>query len=136
MKSLGLALLAATLAMTGSAFASTNAYDLKMDLSLNGKHVSSPHVIAKEGKPATITQENSSNGHFIEVIATEGSIQNHKGILMKFVVGTIGKNGERTIISRPQVVAKEGEPAKITQSDSKNGAEYLSLSVTAKKTTL
>jgi len=132
MKLLGIALLA----MSGSAFASSNAYDLKMDLSLDGKHVSSPRVVVKEGEPATVTQENGSKKQFIEVIATEGSIQNHKGILMKFTVGTIGENGERTIVAKPQVLAKEGEPAKITQSDTKSGVEHLSLSVVAKKTTL
>lgn len=44
-------LFAIVLAFVGSsAFASTNGYDLKMDLSLNGKHVSSPRVIVKAEK--------------------------------------------------------------------------------------
>ena len=132
MKLLGITLLA----MTSSAFASSNAYDLKMDLSLNGKHVSSPRVIVNEGEPATITQKTDSEGMFIEVVATEGSVQNHKGIMMKFTIGTIGKNGERIIIAKPQVLARENEPAKITQSEEGSQREQLSLSVVAKRKAL
>jgi type II secretory pathway component HofQ len=123
-------------AVSTSAFASSNAYDLKMDLSLDGKHVSSPRVVVNEGEPAIVTQDNGAKKLSIEVVATEGSIQNHQGIMMRFAISTIGENGERTVIARPQILAKEGEPAKITQSDSKSGSEQLSISVTAHKTTL
>lgn len=45
-----------------SAFASNNGYDLKMDLSMNGKHVSSPRIIVKAGKivskPQILAKEN------------------------------------------------------------------------------
>lgn len=132
MKLLGIALLVTT----SSAFASSNAYDLKMDLSINGKHVSSPRVIVKEGEPATIAQKTGAEEQFIEVVATEGSVHSHKGILMKFTVGTIGKNGERIIVSKPQILAKEGESAKITESDTNTGKEHISLSVIAQRKTL
>jgi len=65
-----------------AAMASFAGYDLKMDLSLNGKHVSSSRIIVKSGEMGSITQktEPSDTANFIEVIASEGEIQNHKGI--------------------------------------------------------
>lgn len=132
MKLLGIAVLA----MMSSAFASSNTYSLKMELSSNGKYISSPRVIVKEGETAAITQKMDSGESFIEVVATEASVKNHKGIMMKFAVGTIGKNGERIITSRPQVFAKENESAQITVSEKNSSAERLSLSVVAKRKSL
>ncbi|MFV8250539.1 hypothetical protein [Bdellovibrio bacteriovorus] len=129
MKLLGLALLMAS----SSAFASTNGYDLKMHLSLNGKHISSPRIIVKAGETATITQKTNTEETFIEVVATEGEIQNNKGILMNLVVGTIGRDGKRTVISKPQILTKENSPASI-QVSGKDGE--VSLSVVAKRRTL
>ena len=126
MKILGLTFLLAC----SSAFASTTSYDLQMDLSLNGKHVSSPRVIAKEGEIATIVQKTDDKETFIEVITTKADMKN--AVMMKFTVGTIGKNGERTILARPQVIARENETAKISQGET-GGQELLSLSVTAKR---
>lgn len=107
-----------------------------MDLSLGGKHVASARMIVKAGEPGSITQNTGSQARFIEVVASEGSIQNHQGILMKFAIGSIGKNGERTIAATPQILAKEGEPASLTQTDTNSGAEQLSLLVVVKKTPL
>lgn len=119
-----------------SAFAATtNGYDLKMDLSLNGKHISSPRVIVKESETATITQKTDTEETFIEVVAAEREIQNHKGILMKFTVGTISKDGQRTIISKPQILANENEKAQITVGKS-GGSVNLSLSVLAQRKSL
>lgn len=106
-----------------------------MDLSLNGKHISSPRVIVKAGETATITQKTDTEESFIEVVATEGEVQNHKGIIMNFTVGTIGKSGERTIISRPQILAKENEQAQITVGEN-GGIENLSLTVLATRKAL
>lgn len=128
-------LIAIVLAFMGSsAFASTNAYDLKMDLWMNGKHVSSPRIIVKAGEMGSISQKTDTEESFIEVVATEGQFQNHKGIMMNFTVGYIGKNGERTVVSKPQILAKENEPALITVGE-KDGTE-LSLSVVAKRKSL
>lgn len=128
-------MLAATLAILGSsAFATTNGYDLKLDLSFNGKHISSPRMTVKAGEVATITQKTETEESFIEVVATDEPIENHSGILMKFVVGVIGKNGMRTIKAKPQIVANESEPAQITIGE-KNGDE-VSLSVVANRTSL
>lgn len=130
MKLLGLALIL----VGSSAFAATDGYDLKMDLSMNGKHVASPRIIIKAGELGTIIQKTDSEETFIEVVATEGEVQNHKSIMMKFTIGYIGKNGERTIVSKPKILAKENSPSQITV-DEKSGAE-LSFSVIAKRKSL
>ena len=126
MKILGLTFLLAC----SSAFASITSYDLKIDLSLNGKHVSSPRIIAKEGETASIIQKSDDKETFIDIVTTKADMKN--AVMMKFTVGTIGKNGERTILARPQIIAKENVTAKISQGET-GGEELLSLSVTAKK---
>lgn len=120
--------------ISSSAFALTNGYDLKIDLSMNGKHISSPRVIAKAGETASISQKTDTEESFIEVVATEGSIQNHNGILMNFVVGVIDKNGQRVIKAKPQILAKENETAQITVAE--EDGNQLSLSVTATRKSL
>ena len=129
-------LVLALLAVSSSAFASSLTYDLKIDLFQAGKLVGSLRLIVREGEPASITQEDHSKKQFIEVIVTEGRIQNHQGILIKFKVGTISPQGERTILAIPQILAREGQPAKITQSSTEPGAEDFALSVIVKRTTL
>jgi hypothetical protein len=116
--------------MTSSAFASSNAYDLKMDLSLNGKHLSSPRVIVKEGEVATITQKTESEENFIEVTATENMVMHHRGIKMNFTVGTIAKDGKRIVASKPQVLVEENKPAQLMMN---GGSAQLSLSVVAQR---
>lgn len=53
---------------------------------------------------------------------------------MNFVVGVIGKNGERIIKSTPQILAKENQPAKIIVGENSN--ETVSLTVIAKRKAL
>lgn len=112
--------------------AATNGYDFKIELSFNGKHISSPPFFVKENELKTVIQETDTEVVFIEVIASEGEIQNHKGILMKFTVGMIGKDGQRTTISKPQILANESEQAQINVGKS-GGSENLALSVVAKR---
>ena len=123
-------ILICALLIGSSVFAATNAYDLKINLSKNGKSVSSPEMIVKEGELATITEESLTEKSFIEVVATEGAIDQTKGILMKFSVGLIGKDGKKTISGTPQILAQEGQKAEIGFD---NGKERISLSVIAKR---
>lgn len=127
MKILGLAFLLAI----GTASASTN-YNLKFDLSLNGKHVASPRLITKEGETASIVQKNDEGETFIDVVATKATNMKN-AVLMNFTIGTIGKSGERTTLSKAQIIAKENKQATITQHES-DGRENLSLTVIAKTT--
>jgi hypothetical protein len=118
-----------------SAFASTNGYDLKMELSMNGKHVSSPRVITKEGETASITQDSNGEKIFMDVIATEKPTDNKQAILMKFVVGTISATGEKKIVSTPQIIALENQKAEIKVGN-QPGKEDLALSVIATRKAL
>jgi len=118
----------------GTAAFASNGYDLKMELSMNGKKVSSPRLIVVEGAKGSVTQDDGNGKTFIEVVATEGEFQHHKGILMNLVVGTIAKDGTKTILAKPQILAKENEPAQITVGE--KDKETLSLSVLASRKTL
>ncbi|MGZ3768544.1 MAG: hypothetical protein ACXVCP_02270 [Bdellovibrio sp.] len=126
-------LFALSLLIGSSAFAS-NGYVLKMELSMNGKKVSSPRIIVLEGEAGSVTQETPTEKTFIEVVAKEGAIQNHKGILINFVVGYIGQDGKRNIVSKPQILAKENETAQVSVGE--NGKETMSLSVVAQRKSL
>lgn len=117
-----------------AAVAGTKGYDLRMDLTIDGKFKSSPSVLLKEGETATIFRKIDVDENFIEVVATEGKSKN--GILMKFVVGKIGEDGERIILARPEILAKENQPASITLGGNEGGSEKMSLSVIATKETL
>lgn len=114
-----------------SVYAAPATYNLKMDLALNGKAVSSPQVIVTEGEMATVTQEKDGVKSFIDVVATDATEKDFKGIMIKFTVGYVGKDGKRTIVSKPQILAKENSPAKIQVGQA--GKESVSLTVLAQR---
>jgi len=120
---------------SSSAFATSAGYEMKMELSIKGKHVSSSSLITIAGEKASITQrmEKSKNGTFIEVVATEDQGEG-KGILMNFVVGTIDRDGNKTILASPSIIAKENEKAEVSVGD--NGKEEYALSVVASRKAL
>ena len=118
-----------------SALASSNAYELKMELSMNGKHVSSPRIITEEGKPASVIQDSDGKKMFIDLIATENKTENKQAILMKFVIGTMSAAGEKKILYTPQIITLENKKAEIKIGD-QPGKEDLSLSVVAIRKTL
>ncbi|MBK7890552.1 MAG: hypothetical protein IPJ84_06825 [Bdellovibrionales bacterium] len=113
----------------------TTGYTLKMELSMNGKVVSTPRLVVRSGETGSITEESAARKTFIEVTATEGSVQKRKGIMMNFVVGLIAKDGTRTVLSRPSILANENEKAEITVADKENG-ESVALSVIATRKAL
>lgn len=113
----------------------TNGYSIKMDVSMKGKQISSPRVLVKAGELASIVQDSNGEKIFFDVVATETATGQKSGILMKFAVGTLSKNGERKIISSPEIIAVENEKATITVGD-QDGKEDLSLSVVATRKTI
>ena len=116
-----------------SSFAAMRSYDLKMDLSMDGKHVSSPRVITEEGSVASITQQADGKTYFIDVVASE---EGAKGAInMKFVVGTVSDSGERTVVAEPTISALEKEKAEISVRDETSPAR-VSLSVVATRSRL
>lgn len=111
-------------------FASGKIFDLKMDLSINGKHMASPRVTVREGEKAFVGQEKNGETSFIEVVAVEEkSPKGDGGIRLDFVVGKIAADGSRTMVSQPRLLAYPGELSKIVVGDD-SGREF-SLSVVA-----
>jgi type II secretory pathway component GspD/PulD (secretin) len=107
-----------------------NAFDIDMNLDLNGKHIFSPQVLTLEGKTTTITKKiPGEDDVFLDVIADFKGAQHDDGIYMKFVVGRIDAKGNRKILYSPQIVSLENQTAEISVGSVKT--ENLTLSVTA-----
>ena len=132
MKSFVTILLISFFGLTLKAAPTPQAYDLKMELYINGKLVSSPKLIVKANEKASIEEKSANGEYFIQVIASESTSLKPQGILMKFIVGAINKDGEKSILSKPQVIANENEPAVITLGDNKT-AQEISLKTIAKR---
>ena len=114
----------------------TNGYDLKFDLSLNGKRISTPRVYVLEGAVASVEQKSATNSSYIEVKATEVLVSNKKRIKMSFTVGIIDKFGDKTVTSKQNVIARENELVKVTLSENEDNSKHLALSVVAKRKSL
>jgi hypothetical protein len=111
----------------GKAFATTNTYNIKMNLSIKGKNNFPTQVIAEEGKATTVTQKSNDKDDetFVDIITTKKVLKTNKeGLSIKFTAGTIDKNGERHIQFKTQILAIENQSAQIQDGD-------LSLSFTA-----
>ena len=121
--------------IASSAFAYTHSYGLNIDLSLDGKLVSSPKMNVKEGQTASITQDSNGKKTFIQVVALEQPTNGKAAILMKFVVGTISSTGEKTILSTPQILTLENEKAEVSVGSRKESSD-LKLSVIATRKSL
>ncbi len=114
------------------ALAAPNKYDINFDLALDGKHLVSAKVKATAGKKSTLVQENDSGKNIIDLVATE----ENGAIFMNFTISQIGKNGEKKVLSKPSIVARENERAKIEMGQNNSDAEHMSLSVLAKKSAM
>lgn len=113
-----------------SLFASVPSYNVKMDLSLNGRHIFTPDIVAREGVVSTVTHNVDGEETFVDILPMKDKSKDL--IVMKMTVGTIGKNGERTILGTPEIMTKENVRASFSQGGTKRQEEY-SLSLTAKK---
>ncbi len=110
--------------------AKADAFDLKVEVSFNGRVVSSPRVVARAGETATIRQGAGFFENFIEITPFETEVDGRKAIHMKFVIGVITKDGRKTVISKPELVARENERAEIKVG---NRLQQVSLSVLAER---
>ena len=127
-------LIAIALLLTSFVSAAIPAYDLQMDLSIDGKQVSSPRILVKEGATASVLQDVNGQKTYLDVVATKDP-KNKSYILMKFEIGTISPTGEKKMISTPQILARENNRSKISVGDA-NGKEEVSVSITATKRSL
>ncbi|MCC6138947.1 MAG: hypothetical protein IT287_09970 [Bdellovibrionaceae bacterium] len=109
----------ASLLISIQTYANTKEFDIKAEISIDGKIVSKPQIITKPNETASISQDNGGKNAktIIEVIASDdvsGKVKD--GIMMKFTVSYI--NGKkRTVVSKPQIIAKSGETAEIAVGD-------------------
>lgn len=116
------------------ATAATTNIDMNVNLSINGKNIASPRFIVENGKTASATEQVAKEKFWIEVTAlNEQTVQNKKGILMKFKIGIFNHDGSVKIISQPQILAIPNQQAKIEISDANKNE--IALSVLAKVTT-
>jgi hypothetical protein len=100
------------LSLGNSLFASENVFNLKMDLIIEGKHVSSASLEVNEGKKGIVTQDNNGIKHFIEVVAHEKmTADNQETIHMNFIIGKIAEDGSRVILTEPEVIASPNKKA-------------------------
>ncbi len=132
---LGFLFSAAAAAVAAATPGADTIYDIKLELSIGGKRVASPRVVTRNGSRAAVTETDATTGEgaFVEVVPT-ASGKNERGIFMAFIVGKIGKNGERIEVGRPQILARESQRAEITIEDDKGGEEVkLSVLATEKR---
>lgn len=109
------------------------AFDLEMNLSIDGKAVSTPRIIVKEGEKGIVTQEVDGQISTIEVVAKEIRRADFtKAIKLEFTVSKVSADGKSTVISKPKIIAAPNAEALIQVGET-GRPEALSLSVVANK---
>lgn len=113
-------------------FASTQAFDVKAEVSVDGKLITNPHIMTKPNELASISQKVENNREIlIELTASDYKSKDTKdGIMMKFAVSRI-EAGKRTLISTPQIVALPGEEAEIAVGQTATKTESVKIKVIA-----
>lgn len=96
--------------VASTSFAATRAFDIKAQLFIDGKNVSSPRIVTNANEKASISQTDENGETRITVIATDDLKSG--GILMKFTVSQ-GAPGHLKLISQPQILSRAGETAEI-----------------------
>lgn len=119
--------------ISGEILAGTNGYELKINLSLNGKFISSPVILVKEGELATVDQKDSKDSSYIEVKATESIVSDKKRIKMHFTVGIIDNSGQKIVTSKNNIIVRENETTKITLNENEDNSKHLAMSIIAKR---
>jgi len=122
-------IIALVFGLSSIALASEKAYDLKIELTMNGQKVSSPRLIVKSGETGSVTQEQGADKIFMDVVAIPSApVEGKPVVQMNFVVGKINADGSKTVLSTPKLLTHENSPAQIFQKD-QSGKDLLSLSV-------
>ncbi len=105
------------------ALGATKSFTVKVQVSIDGKLVSSPNFITKPNELASVSQR-IENGEtiLVEMIAADYIAKNEKNaIQMKFTVSRVSRAG-RSIISELQIVGLPGETATISEMQEGNGS--------------
>lgn len=120
-----------TLALFTTPVFAAKTYQMKIDWSVEGMPKTTANIITKENESAFVKRIVKDKEYFLEVLPQTMDVSGKEAIRMDFKVGTIAKNGERTIASTPQVITNPNEVATITVGDSKTKSEVTSISVLA-----
>lgn len=113
------------------AMAFATQYDIALKLKSNGREISSPRVVVRDGERAKITQKDADGTTFWEIMANE---RGPGGVKLSFTLGKVDRFGHQSVLSKPQIMAMENEPAELTVGE--DGTEVLTLSVVAKRKAL
>jgi hypothetical protein len=113
-----------------SAWASTNSYQLQMELYRNGKLLSHPQMVVVEGKAGSLSQSTDHDSSHIDVLASEAP---GKSVRMELTVAYQDKVARKRVGGQPTIVVREGMPAEVSFSPYPGAPAELSLRVTAKK---
>ena len=107
-------------------------YQLKLDVTVDGKAMQSSVLTVGTGDINTISQQEGKVKRFVDVTLTEvkGKAQQ---VSLNFVVGNIGANGKREIIATPQMTVELGKTAQMSSGTNKGGAAQVALTATATK---
>lgn len=117
--------------LVGLAAATSAQYDIALKLKANGREIAAPRVVVRDGERAKITQKDADGTTFWEIVANERS---SGGVKLSFTLGKVDRFGHQSVLSKPQILALENEPAEMTVAE--DGAEVLTLSVLAKRKAL
>jgi type II secretory pathway component GspD/PulD (secretin) len=111
------------------------AFDLEMNLTIDGQQISAPRIIAKEGEKETYIQETDGQKSIIEVVAKEETAPDGKAAInMAFTISRVSEDGTTTVISQPHILAAPNSEAQIEVGG--NGRpQTISMKVVANKVT-
>lgn len=120
-------MLGLTLALLIGAAASAATYDLNLELTVGDHAPTKARVRVAPGKPTSFTKDIDGENVFVDVNAEEGrpTEPGEKGVVLRFVVGTLDQKKERRVLARPTIKALEDERALLSEN-------HVSIAVTAK----
>lgn len=117
---------------SATALAKTQKFDLKVNLTVNGKKIASPKLIINEGQRGIISWQNEGDkeAYFIDVIAKNDKDFGPDVIFLDLKLG----HGEskKEIETEPEMLVKNNMPGHLTIIDGQS-KEEMQLEVTAKR---
>ena len=109
------------------------AYEVKLELAVDGKHVASPKLTVNSDQKAVIRQKaDDGTTYVVEVLLHPEA--GKKMVTMDFTVSSEGADGKSDVLATPHVTAKERKGATVTVNKN-DGSEKMSLKVWAKRIT-
>ena len=109
------------------------AFDLDVNMTIDGHPISTSKIIVKEGESETFVRETEGEKNIVSVIAKESTAPDGtKAIKMAFTISKIAADGSTKIISEPQILVRPGLEAMI-ESGQVGRPKLISMKVVANK---